>query len=145
MAANKALTRARKGKRRAPTQRPAIIEIERSRRGGQRAPIRAENDRVTRFVDQIERPRLFRKQKAGIGLDRGEYLVRRLAGLQHAAELGQQGNFLRTDFRRLQRNGQPRIGFLQLMRVRTALGFHLHGIGLVLDHPEDFTLAVRSR
>jgi hypothetical protein len=78
VAANKALARARKRECGAPAQRPAIIQIERSRRRGQHTPMRTENDRVTRFVDQIERPRLFRKQIAGIGLDRGKDLVRRL-------------------------------------------------------------------
>ena len=106
--------------------------------------MRAARHGIARFVHQIERPRLLREQKAGVVLDRREDFIRRLAGLQDAAEFGQQYDLLAADFGSLERRRQPCIRLLQFARMLAALGVHQHRVGLVPDHPEDLAGAVAA-
>ena len=65
--------------------------------------MRAARHGIARFVHQIERPRLLRKQKAGVVLDRRKDFIRRLTGLQDATEFGQQYDFLAANLGSLER------------------------------------------
>ena len=135
--AHETLAGGRNRERGTPPQCPAVFQRERRRCRRQFAPIRAARHGIARFVHQIERPRLLWEQEAGVVLDRCENFIRRLARLQDATEFGQQYDLLGADFRSLERRRQPGIRLLQLACMLTALGIHLHRVGLVLDHPEN--------
>ena len=135
--AHEPLAGGRNRERGTPPQCPAVFQRERRRCRRQFAPIRAARHGIARFVHQIERPRLLWEQEAGVVLDRCENFIRRLARLQDATEFGQQYDLLGADFRSLERRRQPGIRLLQLACMLTALGIHLHRVGLVLDHPEN--------